>query len=281
MKLDAEAQPTINVDRSDFKRGNVWFELLLEELQSERKRRNRKLVKSIQYLIYLPLFFASIINLMFMISGKDPPLFPVTSILPIFNLILISVYYLNKKHRAMLLELAEFDDLRAVGTLTEALEIEDKKVREAASLALQRLLPRLQTTDSNLLSKEQRAILNRRLNIILHFKAVIHLKSKEALAKAILKAYEQVGDKEALSIVMKLAQSKNSQQLQRAAEECIPFLQARISREQDQESLLRASSPAHTASASYELLRPAEGTDATEHAEELLRASSGNGEKAL
>ena len=92
-------------------------------------------------------------------------------------------------------QIAVLDDIRAVGPLADALELDAKSIRTVARKALTRLLPRLQASDAHLLNADQRASLHRAL------------KSKdEEFVIAALKAYEQVGDEKALPYVERLAE---------------------------------------------------------------------------
>ncbi|HSV74292.1 MAG TPA: hypothetical protein VLH79_11085, partial [Chthonomonadales bacterium] len=51
-------------------------------------------------------------------------------------------------------KLAEFDDIRSTGFLLEALEYDDKQLREIAAAKLTVLLPRLKASDAVLLTEE-------------------------------------------------------------------------------------------------------------------------------
>lgn len=162
-------------------------------------------------------------------------------------------------------KLAEFEDIRIVGPLAEALEFNDKNIRTVTEEALIKLLPRLQASDAHLLNEDQRACLNRAL------------KGKNTqLVLAILKAYEQVGDEKALPFVEKLAEgegrSGKDARVQAEAIECLPHLKARIEQQRASQTLLRASDA--IATPPEVLLRPAEATVSDTPPEQLLRAST-------
>jgi hypothetical protein len=127
----------------------------------------------------------------------------------------------------------------------------------------------LNASDAHLLDDEQRAILYRVLN-----------KEKYGLDlhRGILKALEQVGDEKALPHVEKLAKGEGLaakvQELQVAAEECLPFLEKRIEQIRASQTLLRASSASDAVLSGPDiLLRPAMQAGETP-SQELLRASA-------
>lgn len=164
--------------------------------------------------------------------------------------------------------LAYLNDVRTVGALAEALEFGDKTTRDMAGYTLCRLLPQLQASDASLLTAKQRSI----LNFVLEGKEI-------ALMLAVLKAYEQVGDRRALPFVQKLSVGQGmtyrNQSVQDAACTCLPFLEARIEQEQARQSLLRASDG--NAASPDVLLRPAEAGVETDP-QQLLRAGRSENE---
>ncbi|HZT42096.1 MAG TPA: hypothetical protein VFA07_07895 [Chthonomonadaceae bacterium] len=128
-------------------------------------------------------------------------------------------------------------------------------------LALIRLLPRLQASDAHLLNVEQRKSLCRALN-----------DKSSKLVLAILKAFEQVGDAEALPYVQKLAEGKGrartEKRIQEAAQACLPFLSRLAEQTQARQTLLRAAGTSQAAEGA--LLRPASGAPTTDSSQ-LLR----------
>ena len=166
--------------------------------------------------------------------------------------------------------LAEFDDKRAVGPLSLALEFNDVEVVAVAREKLVRLLPQLKASDAQLLDEEQRSIL---------YKALHSKKHYAALRIAILNALQQVGDEKGLPHVQKLAKGEGltaqEEDILRAAQECLPYLERRVDRLRASQTLLRASSASEAMTSSPDmLLRPAMDVGATP-SEELLRASDG------
>jgi hypothetical protein len=158
--------------------------------------------------------------------------------------------------------LAQMDDLKAVGPLFEARELDDKGITQNVEEALTRLLPRLTASDAHLFSEPQRESMARAL------------KSKDSLfVIAVLRALEQVGDEKALPEVQKLLEKKTTDPLQlqvkEAAQECLPFLKIRAEQAELARTLLRASSDTGSPDT---LLRPAHFTG-SESANELLRAA--------
>ncbi len=126
-----------------------------------------------------------------------------------------------------------------------------------------RILSSLRTQDTPLLQPKHREALNKYL-----------LKKGTysfPLKIAILKAYQQIGDASALITVEKLLERRLTEQedVYRAAEECLPYLQQNVGRVTEIQTLLRASSPAEK---QEELLRPLQA-EKPEEESLLLRAS--------
>jgi hypothetical protein len=179
----------------------------------------------------------------------------------------------SQLHKNAACLLAKHDDIRAVGPLAEALEIEDGDIRAVCRETLTRLLPRLQASDGGLLSPEQRDNLNQTLK-----KA--SLKQDTEFILAILQAWQQVGDEKALPHVERLGQLKNNseagQRVREAAQACLPFLQERVEKARQAGTLLRpAESPNNFADS---LLRPAPGAACADPQLLLRPASQGNTE---
>jgi|SRR5579871_626403 len=177
--------------------------------------------------------------------------------------------------------LARKYDLRSVGSLVDALGMEDGRSRQMVMESLIYLLPRLKSSDVSLLSASQQAKLRQIISVPVEsplFKNVEDLfrPTAERMVQfriAILKAFEQVGDSKALPIVERLARSKArtpaEKRIQAAARECLPFLQARVAQETAPLTLLRASHRSQAGSES--LVRPALQNPSTDP-QELLRA---------
>lgn len=182
-----------------------------------------------------------------------------------------SMAAMSQKHKEAASQLAQLQDIRAVGLLAEALESDDTSLKRIVTKSLPGLLRRLQASDAHLLDTEQRKILNKVLK-----KAASD--ASPELALAILKSYEQVGDESSLADVERLAhlppqRSPNAQKVAEAARECLPYLEKRIEQAWASQTLLRASSAADALSSAPEmLLRPALETGETPP-QELLRAS--------
>lgn len=148
--------------------------------------------------------------------------------------------------------LAEYDDIRAVGRIAEALEYDDKNVVEQAMTALTRMLPRLRASDWELLTTEQRRILDRAL-----------LKNRRAeLSLAILSAYEQVGDELSVPVVERIATGEvrrvRDQRIVQRAADVLPAMRLSARRVRDRQTLLRPADEADDST----LLRPASGPPA-------------------
>ena len=161
--------------------------------------------------------------------------------------------------------LAQFDDVRVVGPLAEALVYKDRNLRKVVQDALTQLLPKLKASDAPLLSKEQRGYLHRALS-----------RKDTELSFAILMALEQVGDANAIPFVQKLAdgegRARKNPKLQDAAERCLGFLEERLQYQEANETLLRASGSQSTAP--EVLLRPVLPAPSDAQPQYLLRASN-------
>jgi hypothetical protein len=155
------------------------------------------------------------------------------------------------------------EDVRTVGILAETLHYPDAALSAAMRKGLLRLLPRLQASDASLLNAEQRASLNRVLPTNDH-----------ALVLAILRAWQQVGDGEAIPAVEPLAAGESvlaqrSPEIQQAAQDCLPFLRLRAEWERIGGTLLRAAEAPTTDPAT--LLRSIEDATMADSGEHLLR----------
>ena len=164
-------------------------------------------------------------------------------------------------------------NLSDVGLIVDGLPVSDTQYLEQKTLI--ELLPRLQASDTHLLNARHHRILNRALN----GHGLKSLPSQTAFLTSILKAYEQVGSSKDLLIVERLARgeghSKQDARVYAAAQECLPYLQARSEGQELRQTLLRASSGG--ADNTSTLLRPAHGANGTGPAQ-LLRSSEASGE---
>jgi hypothetical protein len=169
------------------------------------------------------------------------------------------------------------EDIRAIGLLVEAMALRamwskhplsrprnwsgfDLLCSQATDLLI-RKLPELQAGDAHLLTSDERKNLYEALKT-----------DDSPLIRAILLALPQIGDRQALPYVAKLAsgQWKASQdkQVQEAAQACLLCLQERIEGQASSQTLVRpAGSPA---APSKVLLRPAAGASDTNQ-DQLLR----------
>lgn len=190
---------------------------------------------------------------------------------------LVFVFVATHRQRKMLTELAEYDDIRAVGPLTDALGFKQvrlgtlgsaslvniTKVAGIAEAKLSELLPRMRASDAHLLNPEQRRNLC----------AAVQFSHNVDFVVGALRAFEQIGGEDVLVTVEKLAnrepRSAGARQIRQAAEEALPAVRQRAEQAQSARILLRpASSPEGPAEV---LLRPAQGPGATDESV-LLRA---------
>ena len=135
-------------------------------------------------------------------------------------------------------KLANVDDVQAVGPLAEMITWPDERIKSMAMAALIRLLPRMMSSDTQLLSSGQRASLYQTLRLS---NARRHAEFLEAL----LKALEQVGDIAALPYVRSLADSEaltlRQKRVVEAAKSCLPFLEGCAEQNRNSQMLLRAT----------------------------------------
>ncbi len=178
------------------------------------------------------------------------------------SMIVVGWVVVSDRHKAAAAAIARFDDVRAIGPLAEALGLKNRSIRQIASRTLIRLLPRVQASDSVYLGPPQRHALNRTL------------RGKNIdLTLAILKAWEQIGDADAIPEVEKLAEGRGYggrvPKVSAAAHACLPYLRQSAGRQQIGAQLLR---PADTnALPSGTLLRPALPHTSSEPSAQLLR----------
>ena len=171
-----------------------------------------------------------------------------------------SVIGTSQKQGAKLL--AQLDDVRAVGVLTDALVWKDASLASDARNALTRLLPKIKESDAALLPPERRKILLKQFD---------DRNASSTFLSAILKALEQVGEADDLPTVKRIASSEKGSRflsLTKAAQECLPYLQARIERKEQSTTLLRPSNAFDPQPQT--LLRPASPAP-DEAASELIR----------
>lgn len=173
-------------------------------------------------------------------------------------------------------ELARAGGKQAVPVLLEALRSEGGvRINSAACRqALIEYLPQLQVTDAALLKVSDRQHFNYLLERLLTTAEWSEL--HHAWALAILKAYAQVGDAAAIPVVERIAKHKprneKQQQLQQAAQECLPLLRANAGGVDTTQTLLRPSLP--DTNTPDTLLRAATFSSPTPEGE-LLRAANG------
>lgn len=161
--------------------------------------------------------------------------------------------------RAAARALTQYGDTRIVGPLITAMSWPDMELhRPALKHALVQLLPRMRASDAHLLDARQRAWLRRALR-----------GRDEQLVIAILKALEQIGGREDMPHVERLARRRarapRARAIQQAAEQCLTMLRGRL--DQTGDTLLRAARS--DAPDSESLLRPA--GDAQAPPDTLLR----------
>lgn len=174
----------------------------------------------------------------------------------------------SQRYHQIINALSQMDDVRAVGPLAEALSLQDINSRVAVARALERLLPRLEIENADLLDSPQRAALHKLLNT--------GAPEKESrLMLTIVNSLSRIQDTSALATMEILAnrtpQTANERLVVEAAAESVVVLREAKHRLETPQTLLRASAQDTPA---VQLLRAAHQTSDTP-VEQLLRADSG------
>jgi len=241
----------------------VWF-ARLQQLASKQKMLNRILMGlfSIGYILFLLLNVAQKMGWITKI-----PWFGYWISLT-YTFAILGAWLVRLRWKMTAQDLGKSGDIRAIGTL-----IEGWKEHSIAKEPVIPMLYRLQASDSSLLNREHRQILNRCLGS--KVRRYRNYRNNVALVHAILKAYEQVGDSEAIPFVQRLANGEGyaarESGIQQEAQACLIYLHQRAQQQQAQQTLLRAAGE-ETSSAN--LLRPSEGATQVDP-QQLLRASQG------
>jgi hypothetical protein len=180
-------------------------------------------------------------------------------------------------------------DVRSIGALMDTLTLDDGASRNLAVDALIRLLPQLNQSDRHRLSPAQHGRLIGYLSqdvespLYKDLTGVFHPAAPRGVEfrVAILKALEQIGDSRSLPVVMRLAampaRTAAQREVQRAAIDCLPYLEVLAGREREAQRLLRPSCSSEDPGQS--LLRSAAPNVSSEPAV-LLRASAGESTSA-
>ena len=261
--LDKESAVRLLESKEEWKRemARSWLEehqesagdLILTRLRQEAAKRKRK-----QRLVYwgFGIYGGVLVTVLLgwlgigLMTGRwaDFPwqLFQAFSYMGIFG----SIGAASQFQRSATEVIAQFDDVRFVPDLVDALGYSDKHMNDVSRAALTNLLPRLTASDVELLNSEQRKLLHRWFTIT----------NKEyAFLLAILKGLEQVGDERDLPTVRKLAETDavnhRLKEVYEAARQCLPYVEQRAEQNRIASTLLRAASSDLEDTGS--LLRPA------------------------
>ena len=174
----------------------------------------------------------------------------------------ILLYGFMERKNHLLKFLSRVNDVRFVGVLTDALSHSHKPTRIAVRNALIRLLPRVKHSDTKYLTLERRKILMRQFEMGDYHLPLLH---------AIIKGMEQTGGEEAIPAISRVASghslASKYPRMKEAAQECLPYLQARAAGKELRDTLLRAS---HDTTVEQTLLRTSESATPEEE-RQLLR----------
>lgn len=173
--------------------------------------------------------------------------------------VIITALRLHLLNENVVRMLSRYDDLRILDPLIASLRTDRITNHGPSEMPVLRLLAKLTPQHGSSVSKKSRSILNKLL-----------VESREkALVLAILAAWEQVGDEEAVPVVERLAHGNaflgNDFEVRRAAAEALPAVRESANRATISETLLRPADADETTA----LLRPAASSDTPEDA--LLR----------
>jgi hypothetical protein len=249
------------------------FEALKAEMEQHGQRMARRARQMSNLMIGYSGFMALyglLIVLFYMPNHIAPSIVFTVSVAFLPLLLLFSPWLDMKGIQRSAKEAVSINDLRVVGLLIDMLLMSETK--QPAMNALTRMLPRLQASDAALVSKSQRERLCRELSH--NGRREWFGQRHERFAVAILKAFEQIGDADALPVVQALAAANYDAVpaiVRSAARECLPALEARCADQQSRDTLLRPSEVAATGQ--NVLVRPAE-TSASEAPKQLLRPSA-------
>ena len=171
------------------------------------------------------------------------------------------------------LRLIEQNDIKALGPLiARSGLINPRNENILVKQAIAGLLLRLSPDEAEALSSVSRATLNERLTTL---KTGLNITAENAdLGVAWLKVLEQIGGGPELVTVKSLSRTRSNNTAKRrvvqAAQECLPFIEARAAAESPGKTLLRASAP--EGAAPETLLRPASSANMAPP-DQLLRAA--------
>lgn len=165
------------------------------------KRQSRIMLGLYQLAIWIPLIINGIWN-----AINHERFFVNINLIPIY-FVLSAVFcfvgwMLQRQSKQTILQI---NDIQLIGPLAEALDAERMVKPKVIIMALKRLLPRLQASDAAVLTRNQRLCLYRALSWRGNKEGVRVLRYDRDLALAILKAMEQIGDKDALPYVQHVA----------------------------------------------------------------------------
>lgn len=156
----------------------------------------------------------------------------------------------NGYSKRALASLKQAQDVRSIGPLIEGLS--SREYRQDVVLVLTPLLSLLRASDAHLLNDRHHESLAQALTQ----RSDKHVyETERKFAVAVLKAWEQVGTSKVAPVVEHLAKTAKNEEVRQAAQACLPFLQARVEQERNEQTLLRATTPPECVAG--ELLRPA------------------------
>jgi hypothetical protein len=192
------------------------------------------------------------------------------ALLMLFFLLTLSTVQTETRRQALLANaLALFDNVCAIGPLTEALHYKQQhtmfpvRTRQQAIEALTALLPQLESDQADLLDAEHRAYLYPELGPRLYSDFVVE----------IIEVLTRICDTQAIPHVRRIAQRADNP-IQRRAQRCLMALEAVAEQERQSQTLLRATATASETPQTV-LLRAAQA-GATTAPQQLLRATEEN-----
>jgi hypothetical protein len=203
---------------------------LLDAISVEQRRRRHKQRVLLPITAIAFVMLAVALAATGIVGGAGFPLIVIGTL--IFFTFCSALTRTSYRHKALLRVLASLNDPRVIGKFAEALDMvsaEDYAASRLARNTLVRMLPRVQASDAEYLTPEQRESLCRGLK-----------SGDRDLILAILKALGQIGDADAIPYVERVR--SHDAAVQRETQQCLELLTARVRSQQTRDTLLRASS---------------------------------------
>lgn len=202
----------------------------------KREDRSAKLRLALCVAIWALALLLVVLGVGWLTEGHTYGMFPLTFAL---LCILISTLTAPRRHSQALDTLHAIADVQAIGPLLDLLPGAFASRRQSMLSLLTLLLPQLQTVDAGLLRPTHRNQLRDAL-------VLGDFGREREYQVAILKAMEQIGNREDLVVVERLAEGESDtwqeRQVRDAAQACLPRLREQVEQQKHRDNLLRPAS---------------------------------------